>query len=136
MSDITPGLAMSAYFLGRRIAGQRKRKKLLAYLCNGVRVPPFPVEWDKNVNPYVAIGERYDGLCFYAKDSETPVNNNGKFNFTWLGRKWILVDGAWEEETNYVYPMSVLWSNYDVYYNEDAGGGLYIAASEPVPIYE
>ena len=53
MTEITAALGVSAYFLGRRIAGQRRKPERVpvAYLYNGVMLPALP-EWDREKYPY------------------------------------------------------------------------------------
>lgn len=44
------------WLVGRQIAGQRRavEKQPIAYLFNGVQMPPLP-EWDREMYPYAAI---------------------------------------------------------------------------------
>jgi hypothetical protein len=57
------------WLVGRRIAGQRtKQKTPIAYLYNGVQLPPLP-EWDREKYPYaVIVADDYQtALSFSAK---------------------------------------------------------------------
>lgn len=125
---------------GNWVARQRgKAKQPVAYLYNGVRLPKLP-EWDKAKYPYAFIETTFG--FYYLRVLANPLTPDGNsFRMTPPG----LVAGAkidiadyeligwdeWSEVTEIT--RDPLWSNFDVL-NED--GTVYLAASEPVPVYE
>lgn len=135
------------YLVGRQIAGQRKtqEKEPIAYLYNGVQLPPLP-EWDREMYPYAVLTRwsRERWRVYYSPekaiykgsvsnpliltpDSGAPVIEH------------ILNDGVWGEGiakedwamTNII--TEYWWANHDIL-NDD--GTLYLAASDPIPVYE
>lgn len=134
-------------------------KQPTAYSYNGVVLPKLP-EWDKTVYPYAVIVyfpvedtawlwvSVADG--YYKDDYDAgsqgiwevisvPENSYyGRFDYTttdsfelkYIDRK--NVTGALfvgnDDGSSYL-----LWSNYDVM---DESGGLYLAKSDPIPVYE
>lgn len=112
----------------------------IAYLYNGIRLPALP-EWDRGMYPYAVIvhtGADYK-LCL--KKSAYTVFTSGDYvginpmNYP----KYKLVDGVWESFTQITaFYSSPIWSNHDLYYQdgEELAGTLYLAASDPVPVYE
>lgn len=146
MSDLSPGLKLSAYFLGRRIAGQRKRAPV-AYLFNGVRLAPIPSH-DSAIYPYLMISyDNYVGgevKSYYAWVTTKPWKK-GFLNFvtseassgycygydsgtdSWkFGEKW-------EDDAPFFSPHNPIWANHNVM-NSD--GTTYLSASDPIPVYE
>lgn len=112
----------------------------VAYLYNGVRLPALP-EWDREVYPYaVIVRDIIDGAYHLFVDEGTtriPMYN-GSITSVAMSVKYSIVDDAWVE-TELFETGIIVWANYDVYYNdsvEDVGGTLYLAASNPVPVYE
>lgn len=116
-----------------------KPRKPTAYLYNGIRLPALP-EWDRGVYPFAFIETTF-GL-YYLRVLANPLTPDGEyFRFTTPG----LVAGAaidtvnggysgwgeWSEVTENT--RTPIWSNYDVL-NED--GTVFLAASDPVPVYE
>lgn len=164
MTEITPALRLSAYFLGRRIAGQRRKPERVpvAYLYNGVRLPKLP-DLDKSMWPYAYIQQH--GSTFDLVYSTTPLSygtheysqwlegnddgianvyryKNEQTNWTW---------NVYEEGREYKKGLSVIlyartngiWANTNLYYAENLGdefinliGTLYLEKSDPIPVYE
>lgn len=135
------------WLVGRRIAGQRSRKEPIAYLYNGVQLPPLP-EWDREMYPYAYVCfmdhilDRLTGHYIWVTDRPIYANDE-----TWSAEGttriicvhgedavgymcYKLVDGIWTYErsstisgTDMMY--QIIWSNVDVYImghdSEDAG---------------
>ena len=120
----------------------------VAYLYNGVKLPALP-ERDTDEYPYVYIAHRkfttYELYIAYATKEKLSATSRGTFdtdevtnnsfecivcntsgsvgdNYEW---------GAWSDFVGGAYPP--IWSNYDVLSLVD--GSVYLAASEPVPVY-
>lgn len=132
--SLSPDQKLAAYFLGRRIAGQRRKQDRVpvAYLYNGVRLPGLP-EWDKEMYPFAYIGRNSSGTCYLWCDDEVKIASvDGQILFlSALG--FVAKDGKWESSTAAGVGATIVWSNVDVY---DVDGTLYLTASEPVPVYE
>lgn len=112
----------------------------VAWLYNGVRLPKLP-EWDKTVYPYAVIafidaGPIYRVYFCADKCTVTGVNASYKAPYVWYqgaGDVWEY-KGETADTSNVILSMvTPIWANHDVY-RED--GSLYLAASEPVPVYE
>lgn len=130
-----------------------KPREPTAYLYNGVRLPALP-EWDRVKYPYAFIYKRYSpvsrayvcdlvalpevayaymssgGWAVYVGDVDRlgwRVIADSAGNFS---TEWQLLETAWN---GYVAPPGLTWANFGVL-NED--GTVYLAASEPVPVYE
>lgn len=141
MNSLSPGLKLSAYFLGRRIAGQRKRAPV-AYLFNGVRLPVLP-EWDRGKYPFAFIVITKSILTGNREAATLYVATNVTDTFTigpgFMHTKIYLDDltTGWGEFSvsdiqNYMSYTNVKWTNFDLYNGES----IYMAASDPVPVYE
>lgn len=125
-----------------------QNKEPIAYLYNGVQLPKLP-EWDRVAYPYAVIVEKTPiGLrdtiatlyCYplpmtyrngrFERDTETiyVAYSIGKSDVTW--DEPIYYD---EEHASSYLAYTPFWSNFDIL-NED--GTLYLAASEPTPVYE
>ena len=132
----------------------------VAYLYNGVRLPDINEVWtDKETYPYALITVGYDSA--HTADyyelflSDQPVTaraydtgdasylNNSGATMNYL--RFVLNGNAWAEHpTDYGSTLSngkyksgsgtFLYANYDVL--KKADGTTYLAASEPVPVYE
>ena len=130
-------------------------KEPVAYLYNGVRLPKLP-EWDKSKYPYAFIrnvpsGTDYNELYVFktepawfkpsiivsaygVEDGNThleavdyPYGAEADWGYVTLSEKTsngYLASGNFE---------GIFWANYDIL-NED--GTIYLAASDPVPVYE
>ena len=139
------------------------QREPIAYLYNGVQLPPLP-EWDREMYPYAVISrmgtissDYYYRLVMFRepykinyKDSwtlekfatgegavylisECPYADAGDGSFVWSVpvEKVANQNGEFGER---VYAKYARWSNYEITYASD--GALYLAASEPVPVYE
>ena len=141
---LSPDQKLAAYFLGRRIAGQRRKQDRvpLAYLYNAVRLPGLP-EWDKEKYPNVFMYRSVFG--YRALFSENPcyeVSDDG----VWLicvivGEPALQANSAgteWEkwdtvQISRICAAASVTWANFDIL---DSAGNTILPASEPIPVYE
>lgn len=145
MTEITPALGLSAYFLGRRIVGQRRKPERVpvAYLYNGVRLPPFPTHG----------GYTYEMISF-----DTPSFGGDKTYCAWITtvpwQKDFIGCSTTEEGSGYGYvyneesvwerashwedksvpypPINPIWSNHEILKD---GSPLPIK-SDPIPVYE
>lgn len=148
--SLSPDQKLAAYFLGRRIAGQRRKQDRVpvAYLYNGVRLPPIP-----NSNNLLCLMVSYDNFSgssgtknYYAWVSSAPWQKAVLgYQMTETGSGYCYAYDAdtdswayaskWEND---VYPpvfspMNPMWTNQAVL-NKD--GTVYLEASDPVPVYE
>lgn len=131
------------WLMGRQIAGMRNavERKPVAYLYNGVQLPALP-EWDKEAYPYAVLSEHTDGdgsiyyrfvalpnkrVVVLPDSGVTTMNTFSETGYKFTGTGWV------EHRLLFAYPI---WANYDVYRREADGGALYLAASDPVPVYE
>lgn len=148
MNDISPSLAMSAYLLGQRIVGQRKKQERVpvAYLYNGVRLPPLP---DAQGHQYAFIGTYRLGsttITYVYLMDFIPLATEYQFGIKRLvgtgkyiyhaiigGSRWGDAEPGEATGEPFGTAFTSIWSNVDVY-NDD--GTLYLAASDPVPVYE
>lgn len=147
---------------GNLVARQRgAKKKPVAYLYNGVRLPALP-EWDKEKYPYAVIDEwesTFNGhagkiyfLSFYTEKIVWKRESNkwympGKlvvyattdsakiaeyFDSFAPGEVGFNMWGIAEEDDG-IACDKVIWTSTDLVFDD---GTLYLAASEPVPVYE
>ena len=134
MTEITPGLGMSAYMLGRRIAGQRQRKPT-AYLYNGVNLPPLPAMKEA----FYFIGLRAGVYHVYSYSSIKTVRSDGTMAVLAYTDSYTLNGDKWEENRTGALNFTPIWANHNILYSDSAegvGGTVFLSASEPVPIYE
>lgn len=144
--SLSPDQKLAAYFLGRRIAGQRRKQDRVpvAYLYNGVRLPGLPPRDAKYRYGYISNGFAGIGRCYvYAETITYGVNENGYYSVivpAGAGVTGLYTNGQWETPTVIAEDKSItvpngswLWANFDVL-NED--GTVYLAASDPIPVYE
>jgi hypothetical protein len=144
------------WLVGRRIAGQRtKQKTIIGYSYNGVVLPTLP-EWDKETYPYAVMTTNTQGgvvtsvrIVAYSEPMHLVLNTASVGSSYYLGVKAgnpFLTTGAWyfishptaefTEKTlsyDYLYTDEPHWANYDVL---DKDGSVYLAASDPIPVYE
>lgn len=142
--SLSPDQKLAAYFLGRRIAGQRRKQERapVAYLYNGVRLPGLP-EFDE---PYAVIVKQSSGgyrlivtgvkpTLSWSEGAVRPKLNCSSVSYNW----YIDEDGQeWETGAFHTYPtlsiaITAVWANYDMLSEDET---LYLAASDPVPVYE
>ena len=123
------------------------QKQPVAYLYNGVRLPALP-EWDREMYPFAFI--RYDS----SGESATYLYCVESFEYSETpgiaGMGWGLIvpatslickleNGSWGTFGNHnvfgqgVYDYLIHWTNFDMLAKD---GSIYIAASEPIPVYE
>lgn len=122
------------------------KKEPVAYLYNGVRLPKLP-EWDKEMYPYAYISMKSDGTPYIFISS-----NPASYYPNW---GWAVTVGAWfaplvayanevpwvsAEDEGGVYihlerydTWKLVWCNTDVVTQT---GSVFMAASEPIPVYE
>lgn len=148
-NNIDPTSMLLGWLTGERVKAMlRSKREPVAYLYNGVRLPPFP-RWDKTKYPYAVLslppigwytlkawaslpptymssGKLYIGN---KSSDSSPIPAYGSYYNPESGK---VADGSEESYTNILLD-AVFWANFDVY-TED--GALYLAASEPVPVYE
>lgn len=140
------------WLVGRQIVGQRRtqEKQPIAYLYNGVQLPPLP-EWDKEIYPYAVIypyttisANPVSGYKLrIAETLEYGQNDIGVNGFDLgIGEEYSSPDGSngWgdrtEEQYTHWFPETsshIVWTNTDLFY---ADGNLWFAASDPIPVYE
>lgn len=136
-----PASLLMGYRVGQILRAMRgKEREPVAYLYNGVRLPKLP-EWDRETYPYalIFVNSTTNKYCCVFLKSEATVDNTGIYLLLW-GDYYQLEDGAWASHTGQNGGRAV-WANYDIYVsdNENYGelaGTLYLATSEPVPVYE
>ena len=136
------------YLVGKQIAGMRRvTTEPVAYLYNGVRLPKLPEFGAEYPNKVVSVHTADDGNTYYRcvglpMKKQVIVNSDGEPMFNGLSGSTVFpgykFDGTeWvDNKILFVYPI---WADYDIYYASNAGdlaGTLYLAASEPIPVYE
>lgn len=146
LQDFLSGMASAAASRGVL------RREPIAYLYNGVQLPGLP-EWDKETYPYALIVVNPEP---FAVVPYTKVLAS-KFPFVWMDYGFTAFANS-SQTDSYVHSVinegetewsevitvsqngvstngeeTVIWANHDIL-NED--GSLYLAASEPIPIYE
>jgi hypothetical protein len=131
------------WLVGRQIAGQRKaqEKEPIAYLYNGVQLPPLP-EWDREMYPYAVLTnivgsyslELYYDNVLYHKDGVVYFKQDITILRSFLDKdttQWgDFEERLYSEGDVWIIPM---WTNTDIL-NSD--GSVYLAASDPIPVYE
>lgn len=137
------------WLVGRQIAGQRKavEKQPIAYLFNGVQLPPLP-DWDKETYPYAVIHSAVSGGGYYLYlHSDTPsVHVESSAGELWYGTPnattismhvYPSFETEWKYQLTYggasAMLKQVVWANHDIL-NSD--GSVYLSASDPIPVYE
>lgn len=138
------------YLVGRQIAGQRRAvKQPIAFLYNGVRLPPLP-EWDKTVYPYAVIQYAIQEPGWGGADVvrfralKAPWTTDGEYIipgesveqffalYTTSRNEWISISNT---------PISAearidnaIWTSHDIVNSAD--GSIYLEATDPIPVYE
>lgn len=140
---------------GKPLPFAKPKQTPVAYLYNGVRLPPLP-EWDREKYLYVyiwAVGWTHpsDYITMYKLDvCSSPIRYgmvDGELSaYLEAGTESAMyncpkTDGefkAWEYHSEYVLSKTAkvypFWTNHDVI--SDTDGSVYYAASDPVPVYE
>lgn len=156
--SLSPDQKLAAYLLGRRIAGQRRKQDRVpvAYLYNGVRFPIIPEEITTNAYVYIlesVESKQYVAYGFDTKPTTVVVTNifgsteklrvdSGTYaSANWYSSQpdnWIGIEtdkNPADAALGYVESnlSGILWANFDVYTSE---GALFLAASDPIPVYE
>lgn len=122
------------------------QKEPVAYLYNGVRLPKLP-EWDRETYPYVAMLNQVYRVVFIAYSDPMHLvltSSSGGMSVGVKAGETFLQIVYWtsndtipdfeEKSLTYDYLLGTPdWANYDV---QNADGTVYLAASEPVPVYE
>lgn len=138
----------------------KPRRKPTAYLYNGVRLPALP-EWDRGVYPYALVltmrnndggGVTFARLTvsttplYFDQASQNQVYctsaDGSAIRYVIQGAE-TAADMAWGsgEENTYTsgdciesnLAVIIKWANYDLL---DSNGTIYVAESEPIPVYE
>lgn len=135
------GLALALAGKPRLLA----KREPVAWLYNGVRFPLVP-ERNRKKYPYVFIAKSLILKSYHAIASQEPaVVLNGSFGTIDYEYPWLRLNydeetgwGNWREmaedaESSFVADSSGAWTNYDLL-KED--GSIWLAASEPIPVYE
>ena len=147
------------WLVGRRIAGQRGKKievpeddkTPIAYLYNGVQLPKLP-EWDRGKYPYATIQSDSGNLnhIYLYVESEymtiRVIDGAARIGYDkvrdYMYWYYQQISGEWEfqnEHTNmeaidwWCDATDLIWANHDIL---NADGSVYLAASDPVPVYE
>lgn len=121
-------------------------KKIVAYSYNGTVLPELP-EWDREMYPYAALNKTSGsmGLLGYYRllCAATPFAcENGTAVTYSLPAIYALVKADMDttvvtmtevEEASAMALGVVIWANHDI---DSEDGTVYLAASEPVPVYE
>lgn len=137
------------------------QKEPVAYLYNGVQLPPLP-DWDREAYPY-AVMSLYEidwfgtsGTAQLWLYSQHPESSGDTLEL-WLPQIGDLMYeiksdslASLAEFTDWGSPTTITerkgysidnagWANFDMYYQTNIDGKkgqLYLAASDPVPVYE
>lgn len=123
-----------------------KPRKPTAYLYNGIRLPALP-EWDRGVYPYATIAVSSGKYLFTAWAAKPYCSGNfalfapeGEGRITHLSC-WVSADNSgWGEFTYGELADNgagsadkPFWADWDVL---DENGNVWLAASNPVPVYD
>lgn len=119
-----------------------------AYNYNGTILPKLP-EWDRGVYPYAIIwyidGQTTNVYRVLYMSEPMTCKSSGYLNIGMTGSPtndseyigYTHSDGVWEDRLSGGLQGKVLvWTNVDLFYEADAGGGIFMKGSEPVPVYE
>lgn len=149
------GWLMGRQVLLRGAASEQEPGEPVAYLYNGVRLPEVP-EWDDGAYDKALIqvsGTQYyftpfnSPACYYDNSYgaffvQAPHNKSATYRLNDGDAAWSLRSEAGECGTSHTNSLfygycrdfkKIVWANFDVL---DENGNLYLAASEPVPVYE
>lgn len=129
-----------------------KPRKPTAYLYNGIRLPALP-EWDRGVYPFAYITAQSGGtsVYYYLHARSVPFTvlegSGGTLKYLTLKGTSVITNGpildkwdnAFTGPVNYdngdveATCPDIIWTNFDICY---ADGTVYMAASDPVPVYD
>ena len=150
VDPIDPQSLMMGWMVGKKLAGMRGKARteteepsgtIVGYSYNGVTLPALP-EWDKETYPYAYIGhpgttspntDTYR-LAFAKVALSVTVGDGYAYVSALNTIEYDLVDGVWTEASYTLYSANPIWSNTDILSKADST--VYLAASEPVPVYE
>ena len=124
-------------------------KVLVGYSYNGTILPALP-EWDKETYPYASIAYISPTSNYYINctTAQTVISSDGtaqiavedlktyEFKLSDDGLKWeYFTQNSYSANQTIISVMYVNdpWTNYDIL---NADGTVYLAASEPIPVYE
>ena len=118
-------------------------KEPIAYLYNGVRLPKLP-EWDKETYPYAIINSfgttyflrAYTDLPIYDGDDNCYFADGSAVQIYCIYSRQMDVWNDWINAGNVegLSPATkIIWASHNIATDDDI---LYLAASEPVPVYE
>jgi hypothetical protein len=113
------------------------------YSYNGVVLPKLP-EWDRETYPFAVVvcveATQWTPRVYYLLPNDTPfdmvtdIYSQKKIVILTDRKCWKTTDGVvgWEEtESSGFYDL--IWTNHYIY---DTDGTLYLAATDPIPVYE
>ena len=113
-----------------------------AYYYNSFTFPKMD-DWDVATYSYAYIGGTGPNFFLYLSPVEFWISSNDKFvprngetGFTYLVQRIYGAEEIWRERTESTYTNSLrapIWCNKNVY---NADGSLFLAASEPEPVYK
>lgn len=131
MRSFAAGVIMG--LCGKALPIPGSKREPVAYLYNGVRLPGLP-EWDRETYPYaVIVQNNLSGDYFLMADDETfAANADGDTIRPITGVAYAIENGEWVSSVGRIN-CKAIWANHDIL-NPD--GSVYLAASEPVPVYE
>lgn len=125
-----------------------KPRKPTAYLYNGIRLPALP-EWDRGVYPYAVLQWREEVAGSQSVEtrlfvSTEPPYKGSLFCIIPVGSSGVVYKlnekNEWYAHTSWTPNLDMSgslvvphWSNYDMLKSD---GTVYLAASDPVPVYE
>ena len=123
----------------------------VAYLYNGVRLPALP-EWDRTVYPYTYIWQSASDQSYHLTCSSVPIIVYGADEYYLSSADsepfiaYRFQNNIWEywyqsttstsatiQIANALSKRSLIWANYDISREDDT---VYLAGSDPVPVYE
>lgn len=142
--DLDSWLVGYVYGLTGKIMCNTK-KDPVAFLYNGVKLPKLP-EWDKTKYPYAYISLGFGEYILVLSTVRMIIEMDGGLTVpatagtvTLLLHKNITITDYWgESKEREIYYGAIdivdpFWCNEDLFYED---GTLFIAASDPVPVYE
>ena len=114
--------------------------KPIAYLYNGIQLPPVPDDWDEETYPYLIMQNStylwmYDANVFVVNAAGGLISTgNVKV------KRYSLRNGIWVHTDNFEWgaisitsATTIKWSSIDIL---RVDGTVYLAASDLVPVYE